>query len=817
MEPSVAMVMTGSHNNLLVFLSIVIAIFASFTALSLAGRVRASDGWMRRIWLTAASVALGGGIWAMHFVAMLAFSMPGMAMNYDLSLTLLSLGVALGFTGAGFAVMDWRRPSAPRIAAAGLLMGLGVVAMHYMGMAAMRMAATLSYERLWVTVSILIAIGAATAAVWLAARDQKPSHRVVAAAVMGVAIAGMHYTGMRGAVFTAVSAIGEPRGASVDQTNLALLISIVTMFILLIGLGAATLERLLHGFARREARIALRLEVADVLRGRETQEALDEVAALMGTHFGVTRTGYGQLDALEDVFDYDVCWTDGSVPPLLGRFPASAFGVKIVAALSAGQTVVIDDLFEAELSSEARTRDTARDVDTRAILVVPFVRDGRLRTIVYLNDRSPRSWHREDVRFMEEIAERTRLVIERAAVEEQLRELNTTLEARVEERTNELRDAQEALLQSQKMEAVGQLVSGLAHDFNNVLGAVVGAFDLIRRRPDDPDRVNRFAEAGLQAAERGVKLTAQLLAFSRSQRIELRPLRVCDVLNAIRDLIGRTLGPMIRLDLQMNPDPVPVLADATQVEMMVLNLAINARDAMPDGGELTIATSVCRMDGDQEVADGDYVEIMVRDTGIGMDEETLRRAFEPFFTTKPVGKGTGLGLAQIYGSARQAGGTARIESAPGRGTTVRVFLPCTDEQPVAATAVASSSADGAARRATVLLVDDDDDLRRMLASALETHGHRVIEANGGAAALAALEGATPDIALLDFAMPEMNGAELANHLAARCPDLPILFASGYADTDAIRAVMGDDVRMLHKPFRINDLLIALDRVLDRAT
>lgn len=800
--------MTGVHDTSLVALSILIAIFASFTALDIASRIRASRGWTRRIWISAAAVALGGGIWAMHFVAMLAFSVPGMPMGYDLTLTLLSLAVAVVFTGAGFTIMGWR--AAWRTPAAGLLMGMGVLAMHYVGMAAMRMPATLSYAPGWVALSVSIALGAATAAVWLASREHKTSHRLAAATVMGAAIAGMHYAGMRAAVLTSAEPVSVAGAMpTLGQVYLAVAISLITALILLLALGAARLERGLIGIARRQARTELRLTVADILRGGGTPEALHEVAALMGQHFGVSRTGYGQLDPQEDMFSYDVCWTSGGVAPLLGRLPAAAFGVKIVAELKAGRTVAIDDLLEAALSSEVRTRETAKDVDTRAILVVPFVREGRLRTIVYLNDRSPRRWQADDVAFMEELADRTRLVIERDAVEAKLRELNATLEARVDARTAELRDAQAQLLQSQKMEAMGQLVSGMAHDFNNLLGAVVGSFELIGLRADDPERVRRFAEAGMQAAQRGSKLTAQLLAFSRSQSIQPQPILVCDVIAQLSDLLSRTLGPMVKLDLQLNPTPVAVLADPTQVEMMVLNLAINARDAMPDGGGLTISTVALQMTGDPELIDGDYVEIAVRDTGTGMDAATLRRAMEPFFTTKPVGKGTGLGLAQIYGSARQSGGTARIESAPGLGTTVRVFLPRTQRPPRRLDPVGADGDAGPPHPIDVLIVDDDHDHRSVLARGLEALGHRVVEAEDGAAALAALEVRAPDVMLLDFAMPGMNGAEVALAVRERWPDLTIVFTSGFADTKAILAVEGEDARILRKPFRLGELLQAL--------
>ncbi|MBB4100748.1 MHYT domain-containing protein [Sphingomonas kyeonggiensis] len=803
------MTMTGSHDAFLVVLSILIAIFASFTALSLASRIRSSTGWTKRVWVSAAAIALGGGIWSMHFVAMLAFHMPGLRMGYDLGLTLLSLALALGFTGVGFAMLNWQSVSRGRIAAAGLLIGSGVLAMHYVGMAAMRMPATLNYEPLWFGVSVLIALGAATAAVWLASRDRKMSHRLAAAILMGFAIAGMHYAGMRAAVFTMRAHTDMHDGmASVGQTYLAAAVAAITVLILLLALGAATLERLFHGVSRREARTVLRLKIADILRERDTDEALNQVAALMGEHFGVTRTGYGTLDAVEDVFDYDVCWTDGTVPALLGRLPAAAFGIKIVAALSAGETIVIDDLLEAEISNELRTRDTAQKVDTRSILVVPFLRDGRLRTIVYLNDRQPRRWRQDEIAFMEEMAERTRLVIERAAVEEQLRELNATLEARVEARSEELRQAQEALLQSQKMEAVGQLVAGLSHDFNNVLGAVVGAFELIQRRADAPDKVQHFAEAGLQAAQRGSNLTAQLLAFSRSQHIQLQPMLVGTVITALADLLRRTLGPMIALELHLDPSPVPVMADPTQVEMMALNLAINARDAMPDGGRLTISTAVRPISGAPEIADGDYVEIAFADTGTGMDEVTLRRAMEPFFTTKPVGKGTGLGLAQIYGSVRQVGGAVRIESGVAQGTTVRVLLPCTDRPPVAIEQSEPEISGDSGERYRILLVDDDPEVRTVLAAALESLGHVVTSAADGPGALALLEGAAPEVLLLDFAMPGMNGAEVASEMRRRRPELPIIFASGFPDIGAMEAIEGSTA-ILRKPFPMDALLRTL--------
>ena len=379
-----------------------------------------------------------------------------------------------------------------------------------------------------------------------------------------------------------------------------------------------------------------------------------------------------------------------------------------------------------------------------------------------------------------------------------------------------LAQAEDALRQAQKMEAVGQLTGGIAHDFNNLLGAVVGGLDLIRRRPDDVARVRRYAEAALQAAERGAKLTGQLLAFSRAQRIELKPLTLGGLVEGMRDLLGRTLGPMVRLGFRLDEDGLPVLSDPTQLEMAVLNLAINARDAMPDGGELTIATAPRFVEGDPELADGHYVELSVADTGQGMPAEVVARAFDPFFTTKGVGKGTGLGLSQVYGIARQSGGAVRIDSAPGRGTVVRLLLPRTDA-PVRAGdgRRADGEGEGARGSATILLVDDDADMRAVLADQLEALGYRVVQAADGPAGLALLDEAAPDLLMLDFAMPGMTGAEAARAARARRPELPIVFATGYADTAAIEAAAGPDAPVLRKPFRLEELQAVVAGALGR--
>jgi CheY-like chemotaxis protein len=354
------------------------------------------------------------------------------------------------------------------------------------------------------------------------------------------------------------------------------------------------------------------------------------------------------------------------------------------------------------------------------------------------------------------------------------------------------------------MEAIGQLTGGIAHDFNNLLQGVVGSFDLIRRAPDDRARVQRWADAGLHAAERGAKLTSQLLAFSRSQKLEVRPLSLTAVLEGLRDMLGRTLGPSIRIEMDLDPGEAWVLGDRVQLEMAILNLAINARDAMAEGGRLDIKTRSRHLDAAADIAEGDYVELSLSDSGKGMAPEVMARAFDPFFTTKSVGKGTGLGLSQVYGAIRQAGGAARIRSEPGRGTTVVLLLKRT----VAAAATESQEArprSAARSHGRVLVIDDDPDVRQFLSDALQSFGFEVSVAEDGASGLSTLQSAKIDAVLVDYAMPDMNGAEVARRIRAMRPGLPILFVTGYADTEALESAADDEALVLRKPFSTSEL------------
>jgi DNA-binding response OmpR family regulator/nitrogen-specific signal transduction histidine kinase len=338
--------------------------------------------------------------------------------------------------------------------------------------------------------------------------------------------------------------------------------------------------------------------------------------------------------------------------------------------------------------------------------------------------------------------------------------------------------AETALRQSMKMEAIGQLTGGLAHDFNNLLTAIVGNLDLIRRRSTEQN-VRKWADNALKAAERGSKLTSQLLAFSRTQKLDTGPVDLNGLINGMKELLDQSLGPTISIQFELAHELPPALADANQLELALLNLSPNARDAMTDTGTAP---------------------------------ETVARAFDPFFTTKPTGKGTGLGLSQVYGIVRQAGGEVTIDSKVGRGTKVTLHLhravqDATKEQPN------DSAAMRAANGEKLLLVDDDSDVREIVRTVLSELGYTVREASGGQEALVTLSDFNPDLLIVDFAMPNMNGAEVVTTARSRNPQLKILFLSGYADSAVLESAVGEAL-LLRKPFRPSELAAAVRSALD---
>jgi CheY-like chemotaxis protein len=355
------------------------------------------------------------------------------------------------------------------------------------------------------------------------------------------------------------------------------------------------------------------------------------------------------------------------------------------------------------------------------------------------------------------------------------------------------------------MQALGQLTGGIAHDFNNLLTVIQGSADMLRRAELPDTKRVRFAEAIVQASSRAAALTGQLLAFARRQPLRPEIIEVNALIREMTDLLDRTIGERIAVETNLSADTCNVEADRAQLESALLNIAVNARDAMPEGGLLTIRTAMFDEAGSRRM-----IAVSVSDSGTGMDADTLDRAFEPFFTTKPTGKGTGLGLSQVYGFASQSGGDVRIDSAPGAGTTVTLLLPCSGG--AGARREAESFAGIEARRTgRILLVEDNEEVGEFAESLLGELGHKVVRVRSGEAAREAALDNDYDAVSTDVVMPGMSGLELADQLAGLRPNLPVILTTGYSDEIARSGAGGRP--MILKPYRLETLAAAIDAVL----
>jgi len=407
---------------------------------------------------------------------------------------------------------------------------------------------------------------------------------------------------------------------------------------------------------------------------------------------------------------------------------------------------------------------------------------------------------------------------------ERLDDLNRTLEERVVQRTQELEDemaartrAEDALRQAQKMEAVGQLTGGIAHDFNNMLTGIIGGINVAKRRiaSGRVEDVDRFMDAATDSAHRAAALIARLLAFSRRQTLDAKPVDVAAQLDATRQLLERTLPESIEIDIEVESDIGKLVADANQLESALLNLAVNARDAMPDGGRLIIsATRVVIEESDIDLKSGSYIAIAVRDTGVGMPPEIIDKVFDPFFTTKPIGQGTGLGLSMIYGFAQQSGGAVRIDSIPDKGTSITLYLPSSQNSPEQEASQPKAEAVEGSGQA-VLLVEDDDSVRMLISEVLTSLSYRVHEAADASIAVPILQGSTAiDLMISDVGLPGMTGRQLAEVARQHRPELPILFVTGYAENAMTKAsFLGTNMAMISKPFSIDALAAKINEMI----
>jgi PAS domain S-box-containing protein len=494
----------------------------------------------------------------------------------------------------------------------------------------------------------------------------------------------------------------------------------------------------------------------------------------------------------------NIHWVNGAVDHVLGYGHAELLGQKL--------DILLDP--DNPLLPALAQRSVGQKKDA-SISVVGRYKNGKSGHF----DISLGHWRAEQRDFVTTI---WRDVTERVAADAALRDArdalqrsNDELESRVEQRTREREIALRQLHESQKMESIGQLTGGVAHDFNNLLAVILGSLSLLKKTaPDDP-RITRLLDRAIQGAERGATLTTRLLAFARRQELKVEYVALQRLIPEMMDFLRHSVGPNIVIHAEIAPEVGAIEVDANQLEMALINLAVNARDAMPQGGSLTIACHDEENGNNIGLSRDQFVCITVTDTGEGMSEATLSRAQEPFFTTMGIGKGTGLGLSMVQGFTAQSGGSMRIRSEPGKGTSVMLCLPRAKEGTRAADTETPHPQPKEPRSLRVLLVDDDILVSMGAADMLLDLGHSVTESQSGLHALKLLETDSPfDVVVSDYAMPGMNGFELAQRIKEKNPKLPVILATGYAELPANRSI---EFGHLPKPYTSKDLALSLEK------
>ncbi|MEI9994679.1 MAG: PAS domain S-box protein [Rhizomicrobium sp.] len=482
----------------------------------------------------------------------------------------------------------------------------------------------------------------------------------------------------------------------------------------------------------------------------------------------------------------------------------------------------VEILFQDQHSwSEALAAIIAGRPVQQPVEVVARRKDG---SITYLEVSFSR-WQSEARVFvtaiLRDVNERRSAEAARQAAAEALAELNATLEQRVIERSTQLVEAEEALRQSAKMEAVGQLTGGIAHDFNNLLQGIIGALDRVRKRISEGriGDVDRFLDGAVASANRAAALTHRLLAFSRRQPVDPRPVDANDLIASVEELLRRSIGETIAMSVVPAADLWLVRCDSNQLENALLNLTINARDAMPEGGRMTISTENIVLGQREalqyELPPGEYVSLRVTDTGVGMPPDVRSRAFDPFYTTKPIGQGTGLGLSMIYGYIRQSDGSVRIESAVGKGTMIEILLPRYVGD-AAVTAAAEDAGDSpAGANEVVLVVEDEAVVRLLIVELLNDLGYLALEAHDGQSALRILQSAQRiDLLVSDIGLPGLNGRQLADAARETRPNLKVLFMTGYAEKAAGSAFLASGMEIVAKPFTMDVLATKIREMIE---
>ncbi len=586
------------------------------------------------------------------------------------------------------------------------------------------------------------------------------------------------------------------------------------------SIGTLTVVRDVTQRLSSEARRSALASLGDRLRDLTAPTEIEIAAAsTIGDALKVSRVGYGSIDAATDTLIVDQDWTAAGVQSMLGPMPLREYG-SFIEGLKLGKVTVVRDVRSNTMTAVASEKLGNRGA--LAFVIVPLIEQGSLVALLFVISSVPRDWTAEEVRFIRDVAERVRVSAERARgaaalreSERRLREVNEGLEVTIESRTRALMDAEGALRQAQKMEAVGQLTGGLAHDFNNLLAGMSASLQVLqaRLRQGKYEGLERYISMGQESVRRAAALTQRLLAFARRQTLDPKPTDVNRLVGSMEDLIRRTVGAEVGLEVIGDGGLWSTRIDAPQLENSLLNLCINARDAMlPAGGRLTIKTANEEFDerdaAEQELTPGQYISISVRDTGTGIPPEVIKRVFDPFFTTKPLGQGTGLGLSMVYGFVRQSGGQIRICSEVGKGTTMCLYLPRHFGEAGAHEEMSEPESLESGHGETVLIVEDEETVKILIAEVLAEAGYRTLTAHDGASGLRLLQSTVRvDLLVTDVGLPGgMNGRQVADAARVVRPNLKVLFITGYAENAAVgNGQLEHGMEILTKPFEITSL------------
>ena len=556
---------------------------------------------------------------------------------------------------------------------------------------------------------------------------------------------------------------------------------------------------------RRQALAAVSDRIRDLADPAELAYAAAEI---LGRHLQVSRAGYGLVDTFNETITIERDWNAPGIETLAGVLHFRDYG-SYIERLKRGETIVIADAEKDPMT--ASTADALKAISAQAFVNMPVNEEGGMVALLYLNHAEQRVWHPADLALVREVAHRTRMAVERRRAEHRLRALMASLEQQVESRTRALLDTEEALRQAQKMEAVGQLTGGVAHDFNNLLTVIRSSTDLLGRPNLAPERRQRYVEAISETVNRATRLTGQLLAFARRQTLKPEAFDVGASVSAVIGMLHTLVGSRVNIDLQLQDQGCFIHADPSQFDTALINMAVNARDAMEGQGRVTIKVAKVDAIPGQQAAKGQFVAVAISDTGAGIDAADLVRIFEPFFTTKAFGEGTGLGLSQVFGFARQSGGDVQVHSAVGQGATFTLYLPSVQAQASTVGEIGElTQVSGGG--VCVLVVEDNEEVGAFAAESLLELGYAPVWVTSAERALSELTLAPGrfDVVFSDVVMPGINGIELATRIGELFPQLPVVLTSGYSHVLEESGLAGFE--LLHKPYSVDQL----SRVLGQA-